>query len=248
MIPTVCGIEKQSGEKVRFPKNRIWFEGPAAMFAVFEERLRKLPGYEQVRLVEAGETEPGKRRPEKAESGEQKAGGLQKGEIPEILLITAETESQEPESGYQMVIGRDRIEITAGKKSELAHGLTTLFWRVCETGGMLSCGQIEDRPLYASRGYLLDSSRHFFDAETVKSMIEQGALRKLNRLHWHLSDDQGYRVESRRFPKLNTVGSWRKEPDGTVYGGYYTWGQLRDIQDYAAARGVEAMGRLFALP
>lgn len=226
MIPTIHGIEERSGEKVRLPKDRIWFEGPAAMFAVFEERLRKVPGYERVRLVESEECV----LQEKTDGKDAAAVG-----------ITAVTDPKEPKSGYLMKIGKSRIEITAGKESEIAHGLTTLFWQACETEGELSCGNIEDRPLYESRGFLLDSSRHFFDAAAVKTMIEQGALRKLNRLHWHLSDDQGYRIESRRFPKLNTVGSWRRELDGTVYGGYYTWEQIREVQDYAAARGVEVV-------
>ncbi len=108
---------------------------------------------------------------------------------------------------------------------------------------------IEDAPRFPWRGFMLDTSRHFFPKEQVRKVIDLLALHKLNRLHLHLTDDQGWRVEIRKYPKLTSVGAWRKETligparnpqgyDGTPYGGFYTQDDLRELVAYAAARQI----------
>jgi hexosaminidase len=109
---------------------------------------------------------------------------------------------------------------------------------------------VEDAPRFGWRGGHLDVCRHFFDADYVKHYIDLLALHKFNRFHWHLTDDQGWRIEIQRYPRLAEVGAWRKETmighysdtprrfDGRPYGGYYTQAQIRDVVAYAQARGI----------
>ncbi len=129
------------------------------------------------------------------------------------------------------------------------------------------CVHVADRPRFPWRGAMLDSSRHFFPPAVVKKLIDLLALHKLNRFHWHLSDDQGWRIEIRKYPKLTSVGSMRAESpvrllphgaflnfitngmfglepmvlDGVPYGGFYTQDDVRDVVAYAAARHVQVV-------
>ena len=113
--------------------------------------------------------------------------------------------------------------------------------------------RIEDRPRFAWRGAHLDVARHFMPREFVRKYIDLMALQKLNRFHWHLTDDQGWRLEIRKYPRLTTVGAWRARTlvgrrvsadstawgyDETPHGGYYTQEDVREIVAYAAARHV----------
>lgn len=113
--------------------------------------------------------------------------------------------------------------------------------------------KIQDKPRFGYRGMHLDVARHFFDVNEVKKYIDIMAIHKLNRFHWHLTDDQGWRIEIKKYPELTQVGSIRKETiighwrdrekngyDGTPYGEgmWYTQEQIREIVDYAAAKGI----------
>ena len=108
--------------------------------------------------------------------------------------------------------------------------------------------KIEDAPAFEYRGMHLDVARHIMPVEFVKKYIDYMALHKLNYFHWHLTDDQGWRIESRKHPRLNEVGSYRDGTiigiypgtgvDSTRYGGYYTFAQIREIVDYAAQRYI----------
>jgi hexosaminidase len=97
---------------------------------------------------------------------------------------------------------------------------------------------IEDAPKSAWRGVLVDEGRHFMGEATIKQFIDTMALYKYNVLHWHLTEDQGWRIEIKKYPNLTQVGAWRKEPDGTRYGGFYTQAQIKRIVKYAKDRGV----------
>ncbi len=92
---------------------------------------------------------------------------------------------------------------------------------------------------YQYRGLSLDVSRHFFDVPEIKKLLRLMNRLEMNELHLHLSDDQGYRLESVIFPELNRIGSFRKENDGSVYGGYYTWEQVDDLVSYADSLQIE---------
>ncbi|MDD2232624.1 MAG: family 20 glycosylhydrolase [Sphaerochaetaceae bacterium] len=140
---------------------------------------------------------------------------------------------------YSLSIEKKKINVEAQDIEGVSNGLVTLFWLLDSGNGSCQCQSLLDCPDCDYRGFMIDSCRHFLPAEQVMEMIEQCSLRKMNRLHWHLSDDQGYRIESSSFPALNKTGSWRKEPDGTVYGGFYTQKEIRCIVDFAKARGME---------
>ncbi len=98
--------------------------------------------------------------------------------------------------------------------------------------------RIEDAPRFGWRGLLLDCGRHFMTVDYVKRMIDLLAIHKLNRLHWHLTEDQGWRLEIRKYPRLTEIGAWRSYADGSSYGGYYTQQQVREIVAYAERRHV----------
>ena len=116
----------------------------------------------------------------------------------------------------------------------------------------LPCCEIKDEPRFSYRGMHLDVSRHFFDMDMVKKFLDVMEMHKLNTLHWHLTDDQGWRIEIKKYPKLTEVGSIRKETlighlfkgqkyDGKPYGEgmWYSQDQIREIISYAAAKGID---------
>ena len=112
---------------------------------------------------------------------------------------------------------------------------------------LLPCVRIEDQPRFPYRGLLLDCARHFYSVEDIKKTLDLMLLFKLNRFHWHLTDDQGWRVEIKSYPRLTQVGAFRagtmvgkdfSSNDGVRYGGYYTQEQMREVVAYAAARGI----------
>ena len=98
--------------------------------------------------------------------------------------------------------------------------------------------KIADAPKFKHRGLLLDCSRHFFKKEVVKKYIDLLALYKMNVLHWHLTEDQGWRIAIDKYPKLTEIGAWRTELDGSKYGGFYTKGEIREIVAYATERHI----------
>jgi hexosaminidase len=146
--------------------------------------------------------------------------------------------------GYSLAVTPQRVTITANSGAGFFYGAVTL-WQLLpgEQGAARVAAQvINDAPVYSWRGLMLDSSRHFQSPEFVKSMIDWMALHKLNVFHWHLTDDQGWRLEIRKYPKLTSVGSWHV-PAGTDgrSGGFYTQAQVRDIVAFAATRHVQVV-------
>src|SRR5690606_16905458 len=104
---------------------------------------------------------------------------------------------------------------------------------------------IQDAPRFAWRGLMLDSVRHFQSIDMVRDLIDVMAAHKLNTLHWHLTNDQGWRLEINAYPRLTEVGAWRQQPGAAGfdergepirYGGFYTQDEVRELIAYAAAR------------
>ena len=142
---------------------------------------------------------------------------------------------------YALEVEPHRITVSASSAAGLFYGAVTL-WQLLPPGvntGQIPAQTIRDAPAYAWRGLMLDSARHFQSPAFIRSMIDWMAWHKLNVLHWHLTDDQGWRLEIRKYPSLTSVGAWRVEPDGTRYGGFYTQNEVRDIVRFAAARHVQ---------
>jgi len=136
-----------------------------------------------------------------------------------------------------------------GHAPGLFYGLQTLRQLIAQSKGKLQCQTIIDSPTYKWRGMHLDVSRHFFDVAFIKKYIDILALHKMNTFHWHLTDDQGWRIEIKKYPKLTEIGSQRKETiigknfdpykgDRKPYGGYYTQEQIKEVVAYAAERYI----------
>ena len=151
--------------------------------------------------------------------------------------------------GYRLTIGERRIELTARTVHGLFNGATTLVQLASRTGEAWSFPAltITDRPRFAWRGLMLDVGRTFFTVTEVKRFIDLMAFHKFNRFHWHLTEDQGWRIEVKSKPKLTSVGAWRAESptmgdpmkgDGQPYGGFYTHDDIRDVVAYAAERFI----------
>lgn len=148
---------------------------------------------------------------------------------------------------YAIEVTPKRITVSATSSAGLFYGAVTL-WQLLPTGlrsGEIAGQSIIDEPRYPWRGLMLDSARRFQSPAFVRSMIDWMAWHKLNVLHWHLTDDQGWRLQIRRYPKLTSVGAWRipasvpGSPSPKRYGGFYTQEQVRDIVAFAATRHVQ---------
>jgi hexosaminidase len=148
---------------------------------------------------------------------------------------------------YDIEVTPQRITVSASSSAGLFYGAVTL-WQLLPSGvsgGEIAAQTIIDAPRYPWRGLMLDSSRHFQSPAFVRSMIDWMAWHKLNVLHWHLTDDQGWRLEIRKYPRLTSVGAWRipasvtASPTPKPYGGYYTQQQVRSIVAFAATRHVQ---------
>jgi hexosaminidase len=142
--------------------------------------------------------------------------------------------------GYRVEVGTQQITVSASTDAGLLYGAVTL-WQLLPTrlqSGTVAAQTIVDSPRFAWRGLLLDSSRHFQSTAFIRSMIDWMAWHKLNVLHWHLTDDQGWRLQIRRYPKLTSVGAWRGS-GRSAYGGFYTQAEVAGIVRFAAERHVQ---------
>jgi hexosaminidase len=172
---------------------------------------------------------------------------LQTGKYPDI-----------GKEGYILNSSRKGVQINANEPSGLFYGVITL-WQLfpAEINGdnlTIPAVQITDMPRFTWRGAHLDVCRHFFDVDFIKKYIDIIALHKMNVFHWHLTDDQGWRIEIRKYPRLTEIGAWRDETvighpwrnreegpvkyDGTRHGGFYTQDEIKDIIQYAADRYI----------
>jgi len=143
------------------------------------------------------------------------------------------------DEGYELSVSPERVRVVARSPRGLFYGGITLWQLISADAAQIPAVAISDHPRFAWRGLLLDSARHFQSPEFVKRFIDQMAQHKLNVLHWHLTDDQGWRIQIRKYPLLTEIGAWRTPPaGGPRYGGYYTQDEIRDIVRYAAERCV----------
>ena len=119
---------------------------------------------------------------------------------------------------YNLVINKNFILIKGSDREGLIHGIYSLIQLIPRSSGIndskLACVKIQDYPKFKWRGLLLDCCRHFMSIDFVKRYIDLLAYHKMNVLHWHLTEDQGWRIEIDKYPKLTDVGAWRKEKDG----------------------------------
>jgi len=152
-------------------------------------------------------------------------------------------EKQHPEA-YRLEIGAEAVKVSGeekGIKNALQSLLQLVWWAYCHNDKQIPNLIIEDYPEYEWRGLHLDVSRHFFTVKDVYCYLDSMAKLKLNRFHWHLTDDQGWRIQSHNFPKLNTIGAWRKETDGSSYGDFYTQEEIKQVVSYGHELGIEVI-------
>lgn len=167
------------------------------------------------------------------------------------IMIEVDTTIAGPE-GYRLEVGEQGIKIGARSDAGVFYAFQTLMQMIFpsqkESHGKLGipCAVIDDSPAFRWRGMHLDVSRHFFPKEFIFRMLDVMAMHKLNTFHWHLTDDQGWRIEIKRYPELTERGAWRDETlighgsetpwvyDGRRYGGYYSQEDIREVVKYAA--------------
>lgn len=159
--------------------------------------------------------------------------------------------------GYRLSVQADRVLIEANDEAGLFYGsqtfrqlLPSAVYRKAKVAGIdwtVAGVKIEDKPRFKWRGSMLDTARHFAPKEFVMKYIDMLAMHKLNSFHWHLTDDQGWRIEIKKYPKLTEVGAWRKntmtkyspaEYTGKPHGGFYTQDDIREVVAYAKERHV----------
>ncbi|HVU28439.1 MAG TPA: beta-N-acetylhexosaminidase [Verrucomicrobiae bacterium] len=178
-----------------------------------------------------------------------------------ILLTTQDSNTNLGSEGYELDISANSVVIRAPTQTGLFYGVQTLLQLlppeifstnlVTDMDWQIPCVHIEDQPRFKWRGLMLDVSRHFFTVAEVERLLDAMAALKMNIFHWHLTDDQGWRIQIKNYPKLTQIGAWRTDvgfgldpksttaygPDGR-YGGFYTPDDIRQVVKYAAARHI----------
>lgn len=186
----------------------------------------------------------------------------QEGEKADIIISS---DKEIEEEGYTLSINRNNINIKASTQKGVFYALQTLRQMlpveieskqpVNVTKWEVPCAEIKDNPRFEYRGFMLDVSRYFIPKETVLKMLDFASMLKINRFHMHLVDDQGWRIEIKKYPKLTEKGAWRVYREGTfslrknplkdgepaTVGGFYTQEDIREIVEYAAARQIEVI-------
>ena len=179
----------------------------------------------------------------------------------DIVLTASEAAAALGPEGYELSVTPSNVIVRAATSAGVFYGEQSLLQllppEICsarpapEVAWTISCVEISDSPRFAWRGFMLDVSRHFFTKLEVEQVLDLMALYKLNTFHWHLVDDQGWRIEIKKYPKLTEVGAWRDgvgfglASNSTTaydksgrYGGFYTQRDIREVVAYAAARHI----------
>jgi len=178
-----------------------------------------------------------------------------------IVLKSSGDRARFGDEGYSLSVTPKRVTIEAATSAGIFYGIQTLrqllpveIYSAEKVAGVewsIACVEIFDTPRFKWRGMMLDVSRHFFGPDYIKKYLDNLALHKINVFHWHLTDDQGWRVEIKKYPKLTEIGAWRgdgtslpkskHDKDSARYGGFYTQEELKDIVAYAAKLHINIM-------
>ncbi len=173
-----------------------------------------------------------------------------KAELADSSNITVKKDNSIHPEGYRLTVTADEINISSSTKTGAYYALVTI-WKISnyQLGGReVPCVEIDDEPRMKWRGLQIDESRHFFGMDVIKTMLDNMFLEKLNVFHWHLTDDQGWRIEIKKYPLLTEKGSYRSythvggwgsfKIDNTPHSGFYTQEQIKEIIEYARERGI----------
>jgi hexosaminidase len=179
----------------------------------------------------------------------------------DIVLTTNAADASLGPEGYELSVTTNGVVVRATTAAGIFYGAQSLLQllppeifsaqRVSTVAWTIPCVEVSDSPRFSWRGFMLDVSRHFFTKVEVEKMLDLMAVYKLNTFHWHLVDDQGWRIEIKKYPKLTKVGAWRDSigfglasNSATAYdahgryGGFYTQREIREVVGYAAARHI----------
>lgn len=170
-----------------------------------------------------------------------------------IVLRTSDGFDKLGNEGYLLAVTKDSVKIESLTPAGLFYGVQSFYQLLpaqieasraaAGVSWSIPCVKIEDKPRFLWRGVHLDVSRHFFSKDDVKKYIDYLAMYKMNTFHWHLTEDQGWRIEIKKYPKLKEIGAWRKESmdDGVPHGGFYTQEEIREVVDYAAKHFISVV-------
>ncbi len=175
----------------------------------------------------------------------------------QLLPLADDTNSSSMDEAYTLVASPDKVVISAAAPSGFMRGMQTLRQLLppqilaaepaTEVEWTVPALSITDAPAFGWRGLHLDVGRHLFSLEFIKRFIDLLAFYKFNTFHWHLTEDQGWRIDIKKYPKLTEIGAWRQETvmpktwdqyDGKPYGGFYTQDEIREVVAYAAERHI----------
>ena len=231
LVPAPQKLELQAGAFQLQPQTRIVTDAAAGPTGEYlREKLHAATGYP----LKAADIQPG-----------APVQGV-------ILLTTSGAKATLGAEGYELTVTPAAVIIRAPQPAGLFYGVQTFLQLlppeiyatnvVAKAAWQAPCVRIEDWPRFAWRGMMLDVSRHFQGKEFVERYLDGMAMQKLNVFHWHLVDDQGWRLEIKKYPRLTSVGAWRKQPGYTenngIYGGFYTQDDIREVVAYAAVRHI----------
>ena len=179
---------------------------------------------------------------------------IQVAEKGNILLSLDSSLDVPNDEGYSLEVSKDAVKVVAKTTQGLFYGMQSFLQllpaeiespsKVNGIAWQAPAVSIKDAPRFGYRGIMLDPCRHFMPVENVKKYIDVLSLFKINRIHWHLTDDQGWRIEIKKYPKLTEIGSKRIDGEGTEYGGYYTQEEIKDIVKYAADHFITVVPEL----
>ncbi|MFH1000087.1 MAG: family 20 glycosylhydrolase [Bacteroidota bacterium] len=155
-----------------------------------------------------------------------------------ILLSTLSHEERLGLDGYRLMVDKNKAILSANDDKGVFYGVQTLYQlfdiqKLTEEELQIPPLRIWDEARFSYRGMHLDVCRHFFDVEFIKHYLDLMAYYKFNTFHWHLTEDQGWRIEIKKYPKLTEIGAWRTEEDGSRYGGFYTQEEIKEVIEYA---------------
>jgi hexosaminidase len=241
LVPVPQKMTVSEGAFKLAPDTRIYVDsGSRATGEFLAARLRKATGYPLKVRTKSGATE--------AINGA-------------ILLTTNKAKADLGAEGYELMVATNSVILRAPAATGLFYGSQTVLQllppeilatnRVTNVDWQMPCAQIEDWPRFKWRGLMLDVSRHFYTKPEVEQVLDLMAQEKLNTFHWHLVDDQGWRIEIKKYPRLTEIGAWRTnigwnlDPKSSTaygadgrYGGFYTQKDIRAVVAYAAARHI----------
>lgn len=170
------------------------------------------------------------------------------------ILLNMDEAAATGEEGYRLEVTPEQVTVTAATAQGLFYGMQSFLQllpaeiespqAVKGIAWTAPAVNISDQPRFSYRGIHMDPCRHFMSVEDIKRQLDVFAMLKINRLHWHLTEDQGWRIEIKKYPKLTEVGARRIEGEGYEYGGFYTQEEVKDIVQYAAERFITIIPEL----